>query len=277
MTDRIVAVSGGRLHVVDEGDPADPPVLLLHAGIADLRSWDALVPLLIAGGYRVIRYDARAYGRSTTEDVAFSHRADAIAVLDASGIGRAVFVGNSRGGMTAFDTALEYPDRVVAIVGVGAGLAGFDGDLTPVEAALVEEMDALEAADPPDPDAIADIDVRLWVDGPGQPPSRVPAPIREAVRAMDLPNYRPERVEGRPIQLAPPAAERLTELRCPVLALAGALDLQEVAQAAQLLAAEAPDARAVVVPDVAHMIAMEAPGAVADLILGFLAPLPPWS
>ncbi len=107
MSERFVDVAGCRLFTVDEGD--GPPIVLLHAGVADLRSWDALAPLLVAAGYRVVRYDARGFGRSPTEDVEFSHRADLLAVMDALGIGRTVLVGNSRGGVLAFDTAIETP------------------------------------------------------------------------------------------------------------------------------------------------------------------------
>ena len=200
-----------------------------------------------------------------------------IAVLDALGIGRAVLVGNSRGGQIAFDSAIEFPDRVVAVVGVGAGLGGFEGESTPEEIELFERMEAIESADPPDPDAIADIDVRVWVDGPGQPETRVPAAIREKVRVMDAPQYVPGHITGRPIPLAPPAAARLADLRCPVLAIAGALDVSDVAQTARHLEAEAPDARALVLPDVAHMIGMEIPDELAALIAQFVAPLPRWS
>jgi pimeloyl-ACP methyl ester carboxylesterase len=276
VTERTIDVPGGRLHVVDEGDPTDPPIVLLHAGIADLRSWNALVPLLTDQGSRVIRLDARSFGRSTTDDVEFSDRADVVAVLDALGIGQAVLVGNSRGGRIALETAIEYPDRVVGVVALASGLGGFDGDASPVESALVDEMDALESAQPMDPVAIADVDIRLWVDGAGQPPTRVPARIRDAIRRMDEPNYRADRVDGRPIELDPPAVERLGELRCPVLAVAGALDLGETSQAARLIAERALNARAEVVPDVAHMIAMEAPALVADLIADFVAPLDAW-
>ena len=47
-------------------------------------------------------------GARETEDVEFSNRADVIAVLDALGIGRVVLVGNSLGGVVAFDTAIEF-------------------------------------------------------------------------------------------------------------------------------------------------------------------------
>lgn len=277
MTSTFVAVRGARLHVVDAGPRTAPAIVLLHAGIADLRSWDDVVPLLIEAGFRVVRFDDRGHGRSVTEAVEFSPRADLVAVLDAMGIRRAVLVGNSRGGRNAIDTAVEYPERVVAVVGVAAGLAGFETTPTPAEAALWAEMDRLESADPPDPDAIVDIDLRVWVDGPGQPPDRVPASLRALVATMDRPLYEPGHVSGSPIPLDPPALDRLADLRCPVLAVAGSLDPSDVTQAALYLAAHAPDARAVIWPHVAHMIGMEAPDELAALIVDLVTPLSPWS
>lgn len=268
MSEHFVTVPGARLHLLDDGD--GPAVLLLHAGIVDARAWDALVPLLTAAGYRAIRYDARGYGLTEEEDVEFSNRADAIAVLDAFGIERACLVGNSRGGQIAVDTAIEYPERVAALVTIGASIGGYEPEPTPEEAALFEQMEQLEEGD--DPAATAEFDVRLWVDGFGQPADRVPSALREAVRAMDLEVAARTHV-GRPIPLEPRAAERLDRLTMPVLAIAGALDVSDVAATARHLAASCPDAQAVIVPDVAHMIAMEAPAVVADLVVGLLRPL----
>ena len=115
-----------------------------------------------------------------------------------------------------------------------------------------------------------------WVDGPGQPPDRVPAWIRDTIRAWDRVLNRPDRVTGRQVRLDPPAAARLAELRCPVLAVAGSLDFTEVAATARHLAAEAPDARAVIWDDVAHLIGMEQPDRLATEILTFVSGLPPW-
>jgi pimeloyl-ACP methyl ester carboxylesterase len=273
--ERFIDVPGGRLFVVDEG--AGPPVVLLHAGIVDLRAWDAFVPHLVGAGHRAVRYDTRAWGRSATEEVDFSNRADLVAVLDGLGIGRAALVGNSRGGQIAFDTAVEFPDRVVAVVGVGAGLGGFEGHATPEEAALFEEMDRLEEADPKDAEAIIALDTRVWVDGPGQPAGRAEAWIAGHVREANLLLSEPGHVFGRPIVLDPPAAARLGNLRCPVLAVAGALDVSDVAETARHLEAHAPNARAVILPDVAHMIGMERPAELAALLVDFLLPLRPWA
>ncbi len=161
---------------------------------------------------------------------------------------------------------------------MGAGLSGYEGEgLTPTETAMFEEMEAIESEAEPDPAKIADIDVRVWVDGPGQPETRVPTAIRERVREMDAPQYVAGLVRGRLVALDPPAAERIADLRCPVLAVAGALDVSDVAQTARHLEAAAPDARAVILPHVAHMIGMEVPDELAALIVEFLAPLPRWS
>jgi len=273
--ERYIDVNGARLWTVSDG--AGPAIVLMHAAIVDHRAWDAMVPMLVSAGYQVVRYDARGFGRSDTADVEFSNRADVLAVLDALDIGAAALVGNSRGGQVAIDTAIEFPQRVVAVVAVGAGVGGFEGSLTPDEQTLLDEMDRLESADPTDIAAIAEINVRIWVDGPGQPAGRAPGPVREAVRAMDMANDLPHRVAGRPIRLVPLANERLMELRCPVLAVAGGLDLSDVPQVGERLEAAAPNARAVVLPGIAHMVGMEDPRRLSDLVIDFLRPLGTWA
>jgi 3-oxoadipate enol-lactonase len=268
-------VPGGSLFAIDEGE--GPPVVLLHAGVADLRAWDALVAPLTAGGYRVVRFDTRGYGASTTDDVDFSPRADLVAVLDALGIGQAALVGNSRGGMIAIDTAIEYPDRVVAVVGVASGLGGFEVESTADEIPILEAYERLDSADPFDADALTEFETAVWLDGPGQPPNRVDATLREGFKSMARPLNEPGRVRGREVRLDPPADERLDELRCPVLAVAGALDFSDVIKTAHRLEAAVPNARALVWDDVAHMIGMEQPDRLAATVADFLKPLDRWS
>ena len=66
-------------------------------------------------------------------------------------------------------------------------------------------------------------------------------------------------------------------MRCPVLAVAGTLDFSDVAATARMLEADAPNARAVIWDDVAHMIGMEQPDRLAAEIVAFLEPLDRWS
>lgn len=266
--ERLVDVPGGRLFAIEEG--VGPPLVLLHAGIADQRAWEPLVARLVPAGFRTIRYDLRGYGRSETEDVPFSNRADAIAVLDAFGIGRACLVGNSRGGQVAIDAAIEYPDRVAALVTLGAGIGGLELPVTAAEAALFAEGERIEEAG--DPAAIAAFDTRLWGDGPGQPEGRLAADLRVRLLEMALAAADPDRPRGRPIPLDPPALGRLEAITVPVLAVAGELDVSDTIGVAERLG-QLPTGRAVVIPGVAHMIALEAPDAVAELMAATLGPL----
>src|SRR5262245_30937375 len=235
-----------------------------------------MVPPLVDAGFRVVRYDLRRFGRTETDDVEFSNRADVVAVMDALGIERAPLVGNSRGGHIAFDTAVEFPDRVVAVVGVGAGLGGFDHDPTPDEAAIFDEMERLEEADPPDVDRLVEMTVEVWVNGIAQPPDRVASDIQDAVRERPRLSYGPGKSNGSPIVLDPPVGARLDDLRCPVLAVAGGLDTSFITAVARHLATNAPNGRAIEIRDVAHMIGMERPAELAALITDFLGPLRPW-
>ena len=272
MSERRIDVPGGRLAVHDFGEGS--PIVLLHAGIVTSWAWEPLTPFLLDAGYRVVAFDRRGAGDSSTQDVAFSSRADTIAVLDTLGLGRAALVGNSVGGQIALDTAIEAPDRVVAVVTIGSIVPDWFPGMTSEEEVVEAELERAEQRG--DPDAIADADVRAWVDGPGQPPDRVPEDIRELVREMDRALNEPGVVRGRPVPMRPPASEQLGRLTMPVLAVAGELDFSYHAASARYLEDNAPDARAVIMPDVAHLIGLEAPQELAALLTDFLAPLPRW-
>jgi 3-oxoadipate enol-lactonase len=268
-----VDVPGGRLAVDDEGE--GPPIVLVHSAIVNRRSWDALTPLLVAGGYRVVRYDMRGCGESTAEAVEYSPRADLVAVMDSRGIGKAAVVGNSWGGMNALDAVIERPERFVALGWLGGGVGGFEGGNTPEEQALLDAEG--KAEEDGQPDLAADLDVQIWVDGVGQPQDRVPASIRNAVRAMDRELLEPGREFGTNTRFEPRANDRLAEVAVPVLAIIGGLDTSGTRAAARRLAEGAPNVRLEEWPDVAHMVAMEAPERVARVLVEFLAPLPRWS
>lgn len=104
-----------RLHWREDG--AGYPLLLLNSVGCDLSLWDAAMPHL--SGFRVIRFDMRGHGQSdsppgdyTLDQIA----ADAVAVLDGAGIGKAAVCGLSLGGMTAMTLALNAPARVSSLI-----------------------------------------------------------------------------------------------------------------------------------------------------------------
>jgi 3-oxoadipate enol-lactonase len=260
-------VDGGRIYYEVEGN--GHPLLLIHGGLGSLRMWDEQVPAF-AESYRVIRFDTRGFGRTETDDVAFSNRADAVSVLDHAGADSAYVVGQSRGGMIALDVALEFPERVDALVSVAGGIGGYQPQLPAgPEMPPWEEMERLWEAK--EWDGLAELETRVWVDGWGQSPARVDPELRVQVHDWILTTYQAEKAEGKPQPLEPPAVQRLAELRVPVLVLIGAVDEAGGVAAERHLAASVAGARAVEFPNVAHMIQLEEPERFKRVVLEFLA------
>ena len=261
-----LAVDGVRLHYEVQGE--GHPLVLIHAGIADLRMWDEQVAAF-ADQYRVIRYDTRGYGRTETEDVPFSNRADLAALLDYLGASSAYLLGASRGGMIALDFTLERPERVDALIVAAGGIGGYETQASAEEKAFGEEAErAWEAREW---EHLSDMETAYWVDGPGQSSDRVDPAIRERVHDWILSNYRAEKAEGQPQRLDPPATGRLAEIRVPVMVLIGDLDDASTQESCRRLAAEVPNGRLETFNGVAHMINLEQPERFNRVVLEFLA------
>ncbi len=239
-------------------------VLLIHAGVANRSMWDDQVAAL-RDAYRVIRHDTRGFGETETDAVAFSNRADVIALLDELGVDRVHLVGLSRGGTIALDTTLEFPDRVRSLTVVAGGVGGYE---SPAE--LPDETfapaEAMESAK--DWAALSEWETAFWADGPGQPPDRVPE-VRRRVHEWVLTTYRAEKQEGDPQPLDPPAVGRLQELRVPLLVMLGTLDDPGTTDAMRHLAASVPGSRLEEFAT-AHMVNLEEPDRFNRVLREFL-------
>ena len=254
---------GARIHHEVEG--SGEPVLMVHAGVANLRMWDAQVEAL-KDAYRVIRHDTRGFGRTETDAVEFSNRADIAALLDHLGERSAHLVGLSRGAQIALDFAIEFPNRVRSLVFSGGGVGGFDAGAEAPPG--WEEVEAREEAR--EWDYVAAWETAYWVDGPGQPADRVDPSIRRMVHGWILDTYRAEKEEGIPQPLDPPANERLDELQIPVLVISGDLDDPGTMAACRHLASAVPRARLEVFAGAAHMVNLEQPDRFNRVVREFL-------
>jgi len=114
-----LSVAAGGVTLSGEQSGEGPAILLLHGLTATRRYVVMGSSALQRAGYRVLAYDARGHGRSTPapgRDYGYEHLArDALAVLDAAGVRRAVLAGASMGAHTALRVALQQPDRVAAL------------------------------------------------------------------------------------------------------------------------------------------------------------------
>jgi 3-oxoadipate enol-lactonase len=268
MTDSgFCAVNGGRIYY--EVDGSGPALTLIHAGVANLRQWDEQVPVL-ASDYRVIRYDTRNFGHTTSDNVTFSNREDLAALLDHLGVQQTAVLGTSRGGAIAVDFTIEHPDRVTALIAVAAGVGGYETPVPPDEEALWEEYERRYEAK--DWDWIVDTETAFWVDGPRQPRDRVPSAIRQRVHDWIAEAYRDHAAEElTAVPLEPPAAGRLGEIAVPTLVMVGDLDEGATIEACRKLATDIPNARLEVFEGVAHMVNLEQPERFNQLLRDFLA------
>jgi 3-oxoadipate enol-lactonase len=247
----VLETNGARIYYEVEG--AGDAVVLIHAGVANLRMWDEQVAAL-RDSYRVIRYDTRGYGRTETDAVEFSNRADIAALLDHLGERSAHVVGLSLGGQIALDFAIEFSDRVRSLVVAAGGVGGYDaGDEAP---AGWEQVEAWTAAR--DWARVAEWETAYWADGPGQSTDRVDSAVRTRVHDWILTTYQAEKEEGQPQPLDPPAAGRLGELKAPLLVAIGTLDDLGTQESMRHLAESVPGARLEVF-EAAHMINLEHP------------------
>jgi 3-oxoadipate enol-lactonase len=258
--------SGSLYYEVDGSGPA---LTLIHAGVANLRQWDAQVPRF-SRRHRVIRYDTRGFGRTTTGDVPFSNRGDLAALLDHLGVEQTAVLGTSRGGSIAVDFTLEHPERVTALITVASGLGGFDVEPPADEQAIWDEYD--RRYDAKDWDWIIDTETAFWVDGPRQPADRVPPGIRDQVHAWIAESYRDHgSEEPQPDRLEPPAVHRLGEITVPTLVMVGDLDESATVESSRRLARDIPNARLELFEGVAHMVNLERPERFTQLVLEFLS------
>jgi len=118
--DGTVVRDGVEIHYERYGH-GSPTILLLPTwSLVHSRHWKMQVPFL-ARHFTVVCFDGRGNGRSSRppEPAAYTDAqfaSDALAVMDAAGIGRAVLVSVSCGALWALQLCAEHPDRVLGSV-----------------------------------------------------------------------------------------------------------------------------------------------------------------
>ncbi len=264
-----LTVPGASLYYETDGHASAPALLLLHAGIANLRMWDPQIAALAAGHY-VIRFDNRGFGQTTTEDVAFSNRADAIALLDHLGVAAATLIGCSRGGSIAIDLAVEHPTRVTGLVTVGSGPSGFpEVELTDTEDALFDELDV--AFDAKDWHRLARLEVALWAIGPLRGEADVDPEFLATAQALNRVNVVHAEESPLPIPLEPPASNRVVDIEVPALITVGEYDITPTLAQYEYLLSALPHASGCTFRDTAHLPSLERPADFERVLLGWLA------
>jgi len=246
---------------------AETCVVLLHAGVADRRSWHGVAARL-ADRVQVIAYDFRGFGESEPGNGEFSHLEDLAAVLDHMGPAPVYLVGSSLGGGVALDLALRSAERVAALVLFAPAISGApEPELDPTTKRFDELLG--RAARSGDWAETIRLSLWLWLDGAREPEGRVPEPARQLARDMIGDIERHGLSEGRGAS-GLDTWSRLEEIQVPALVACGDRDLPFLINRTQELASRLPQGSHVVLPETAHLPYLEQPDAVADVVRRFL-------
>ena len=242
---------------------AGTPLVLLHGGLTDGRSWTPQLDSL-AHEYDVVAWDAPGCGGSADPpaDLRLADYADAVAALvSALGIGPVHLAGHSFGAGLAIEVYGRHRQLVRSLVLSGA-YAGWRGSLPPdeVEARLNRALAELDR--PP----------AEWVNsylagffGRSVPPETV-----EAARTMML-DVRP--AGTRPMLSAFANADLravLPTIAVPTLLIYGAEDVRAPRAVAEALHAAIPGSRLIQVPAAGHDVNLEAPEQYDAAVRAFL-------
>lgn len=261
----MIVRSGSASLACASGGVGDPAVLLLHAGVTDRRSWHHLTPRLPG---RWVSFDARTFGETTYDhEDGWSAVTDAVAVLDAHRIERAMVVGGSMGGRTALDLTLTHPERVAGLVLIAPAISGApQPEIELAAESLITEYDEAEEAE--DAARTNVLEAHVWLDGPLQPEGRVGGQTREEFLRMN----------AIPLSAADPgerahdaeAWDRLGEVTAPTLVLVGDHDLRHMRDWSRRVAGQVAHGELVQLPGVAHLPQLEGDARTVDEIVTFL-------
>ncbi|MHB8296670.1 MAG: alpha/beta fold hydrolase [Acidimicrobiales bacterium] len=264
-----LVVGRGSARLVGEHWPgSDPPVVLLHAGVTDRRSWEAVVAAFDRR-VTVISYDRRGFGETAPSTEQFSHVEDLLAVLDEITEGPAWLVGSSAGGGIALDAAVCAPERVTGLVLLAPAVSGAPAPELDADTARFDRLldEAIEAGDL---DEVNRLETWLWLDGTAQPKGRVGGPARSLLLDMNrilLTSAVPEKTGDS----GNDAWSQLGHVNAPTTVACGDLDVSFLVERSRELAERLPNGRHRPLTGMAHLPQLEDPAAIAGVIADALA------
>ena len=263
-----IDVGNGSLYYEEAG--SGEPVIFVHGHSLDHRMWDEQFAEF-AKEYRVIRYDLRGYGASSsqTEDYQFTHVQDLVTLMDSLHIRKAHIVGLSLGGFIGADMLGWFPERIASAFLASGNIRKSKGPSQPMtkEEALKrdEEITALKVKG-------VDVMKREWFEGlmnsGGTRKERMRQPLWEMIDDWDA--WQPLHKEVR-VVAGLDAYEAIKKNRptVPTLIVEGNSPNNRYSNQPEILK-YLPNGKLKVLEDCGHMLNMEQPEAFNATLREFL-------
>lgn len=270
--------------------PAAPngrAVLLLHGRNFPSSYWAPVIKTLTDAGYRVVVPDQIGFGKSSkpTFDLHFDILArNTVALLDHLQLPQVDVVAHSLGGMLGVRIARAYPDRVShLLLAAPIGLEDYRLYVPPTPTEKIIENEDKLTADGYRKQLVTNYSLKL-------PPDQI-TPFIDArfniKGSPEYPRWLRAFVSSAQMIYREPVAHEIPLIDRPTLFIMGADDhnapgkpnapealrpkMGQNADLAKALAARMPNAKAEVIPNVGHLVFLEAEPKFNELMLGFLA------
>jgi pimeloyl-ACP methyl ester carboxylesterase len=244
----LIETTRGELWFADHHRGSGMPLLLVHGAAGTHLDWPVALRKMAS-----LAPDLAAHGKSTAprRDTIAEHAADMVALLDALEINRTVVAGHSMGGAIALQMALDAPERVHALILLGAA----------PHYTINENILAINAENQSEIGQA----FKKWMWNRA---------TSDDVRELGFRQFmKTDRAVIRADYVACAAFDvraRLGEIKAPALVLAAPSDRMVPFAQSEALAAELPDATLVSVEDAGHMMMLEKPEEVAEHVRAWL-------
>jgi pimeloyl-ACP methyl ester carboxylesterase len=239
-----------------EAEGSGKVIIFIHDGMIPLETWDYQFPFF-SKNYRVIRYDRRGYGKSSPSTSKYSNVEDLNTLFTFLHVDSACLVGASSGGMLAINFTLKYPQKVTALVLVGAVVGGFPysqhfltrGGHLPPNLKDFHESDLYYVNDDP---------YEIYFEN-----KTAKEKALKLIQKYEITDRAPQSMPAKPYL-------RLNEIKVPALILAGEFDIPDVHAHAGVINAGIVNSRREIISKSGHLIQMEQPEAFNQAVEKFL-------
>ena len=257
-----IDVVGGKLYYDVAGTGEN--IVLIHDGMIHREIWENQFSVL-AKSYRVIRYDRRGYGKSPNSQAPFTQVEDLNQIFIQLKIDKATLFGMSAGGGLVIDFTLKHPEKVNALVLVGAVVSGFGyTDHMRTRGGHIKSPNELFS------DSTKLIKYFGWED----PYEVYPENIKAKERVYELLKTNPQNTSSanHAFQKPPerPAVKFLSEIKIPTLILVGEFDIPDVHAHSGVIEAGISNSKREIISKAGHLIPMEQPETFNASVLNFL-------
>jgi (E)-2-((N-methylformamido)methylene)succinate hydrolase len=240
------------------------PVVLIHGVGLNKEMWRGQV-VGLATNYRVITYDMLGHGASPRPAAGtplLGYADQLLELLDHLQLPQATVIGFSMGGLVARAFALHYPERLQGLVVLNSV---FNRSAEQRAGVIARTAQAAEHG----PDANAEAALSRWFSREYQAanPAQIAA-LRETLAGNDPQGYLTTYELFATQDMY--RADDLKGLRAPTLVATGELDPGSTPEMARQLADRIPGATVAVLAEQRHMMPVESPRLVNQLLLGFL-------